>query len=75
MSNLPDIREEILHGNAKRIMIRVKTESLYSEDCRATAYSIVREVFPDWEQDSRILFLAIEVWHNRIFINLDVKPG
>ncbi|PWY71112.1 hypothetical protein BO94DRAFT_578853 [Aspergillus sclerotioniger CBS 115572] len=73
LSNLPDVREEILKDNAKRIIIRAKTESLYSEDCRATAYRIVSEIFPGWEQDSRILFLAIEVWHNRIFINIDVN--
>ncbi|RAK84155.1 hypothetical protein BO79DRAFT_259578 [Aspergillus costaricaensis CBS 115574] len=58
MSNLPDIRDEILKINAKRIIIRMKSEG--SEDCRTTAYRIVGEVFPDWKQDNRILFLAIQ---------------
>ncbi|PYH38075.1 uncharacterized protein BO87DRAFT_422108 [Aspergillus neoniger CBS 115656] len=71
MSNLPDIRDEILKGNAKRIIIRIKSEG--SEDCRTTAYRIVGEVFPDWKQDNRILFLAIQVWGNRIFVNVDVN--
>jgi hypothetical protein len=56
MSNLTDIREEIFKDNAKRIIIKVKTKSLDSEDCRATAYRVVGETFPDWGCDSRILF-------------------
>ncbi|BCS01968.1 uncharacterized protein AKAW2_60232A [Aspergillus luchuensis] len=71
MSNLSNIREEILKDNAKRIIIRVKTKG--SEDCRDTAYRIVGEIFPDWKQDNRILFLAIQVWGNRIFVNVDVN--
>ncbi|OJZ85789.1 hypothetical protein ASPFODRAFT_207635 [Aspergillus luchuensis CBS 106.47] len=71
MSNISNIREEILKDNAKRIIIRVKTEG--SEDCRDTAYRIVGEIFPNWKQDNRILFLAIQVWGNRIFVNVDVN--
>ncbi|GKZ31406.1 hypothetical protein AbraIFM66950_011983 [Aspergillus brasiliensis] len=71
MPDLSHLREEILKDSAKRIIIRVKTES--SEDCQTTAYRIVGEVFPDWKHDDRILFLAIQVWDNRIFINVDVN--
>jgi hypothetical protein len=73
MSNLADIREEIFKDNAKRIIIKVKTKSLDSEDCRATAYRVVGETFPDWECDSWILFLAIQVWGDKIFINIDIN--
>ncbi|KAL4932901.1 uncharacterized protein BDV17DRAFT_299460 [Aspergillus undulatus] len=61
MSNLPALHEQIFKNNAKRIIVEAKTTSLESEDCRAAAYSAVGEVFPDWERDRRILFLAIQV--------------
>uniref|UniRef100_A0A093V7Y9 Uncharacterized protein n=1 Tax=Talaromyces marneffei PM1 TaxID=1077442 RepID=A0A093V7Y9_TALMA len=73
MSNLSNIRKELFEGSARRVIIRVKTESRNSEDCRATAYRTVNEIFPNWERDSRVLFLAIQVWADRIFMNIDVN--
>ena len=73
MFNLANIREEIFKDNAKRTIIRVKTKSSGSEDCRANAYSIIGEIFPGWECDTRILFLAIQVWDDQIFINIDIN--
>ena len=74
MGNLSNIREEIFsNGNAKRIVIKVNTKSLDSQDYRTSAYRIVNEFFPDWECDNRVLFLAIEVWGNRIYIAIDIN--
>ncbi|PWY78998.1 hypothetical protein BO83DRAFT_386680 [Aspergillus eucalypticola CBS 122712] len=71
MFNVSNISDEILKDNAKRIIIIIKSEE--SEDCRTTAYRIVGEVFPDWKQENRIMFLTIQVWGNRIFVNVDVN--
>lgn len=73
MSNLTNIREELFECSAKRIIIRVKTETRNSEDCRTTAYRTVNEIFPNWERDNRVLFLAIQVWADRIFMIIDVN--
>lgn len=74
MANLSDIRKEILENDiAKRIVIKVKTKSLDSQDYRASANRVVSEVFPDWENDPRVLFLAIDVWSERTFIVIDIN--
>lgn len=74
MSGLTDIRKEIFsNGNAKRIVINVKIKCLDSQDYRTSAYSIVNEIFPDWKNDDRVLFLAIEVWGDRIYIAIDIN--
>jgi hypothetical protein len=61
------------HDIAKRIFIRVKTESLVSQDYRASANRVVSEGFPDWENDPRVLFVAIDVWSERTFIVIDIN--
>lgn len=74
MASLSDIRKEILEIDIpKRIIIKLKTGSLDSQDYRASANSVVSEVFPDWESDPRILFLAIDVWSERTFIVIDIN--
>lgn len=73
-ANLSDIRDEILKSSmAQRIIIKVQTKILDSQDYRGSAYRIVSEIFPDWERDSRILFLAIEIWGERVFLVIDVN--
>lgn len=60
---IPDIREEIFKENkARRVIIKVHTKILDSQDYRGSASKVVNEVFPDWKLDSRVLFLAIEMW-------------
>lgn len=62
MANLSDIRQGIFgNDDAKRIVIKVNTEILDPRDYRASANSLASEIFPEWESDSRILFLAIDV--------------
>jgi hypothetical protein len=74
MANLSNIRKEILENNiAKRIVIKVKTESLDSQDYRASANKVVSEVFPDWESDPRLLFLVMDMWSERTFIVIDIN--
>ncbi|KAL5337196.1 hypothetical protein BJX70DRAFT_249979 [Aspergillus crustosus] len=73
MSNLPNIHEYIFKGNAKRIIIKMKTTSVDSEKCRADAYRAISDAFLGWESDSRVLFLAIQVWGDRIFIDIDIN--
>ncbi|PYI31958.1 hypothetical protein BP00DRAFT_300098, partial [Aspergillus indologenus CBS 114.80] len=56
-----------------RIVIRVKTNKLHARDYRAAAVDVVTDLFPHWKQDKRLLFLAIEVWGERMFIALDIN--
>ena len=60
MSGLTDIRKG--NDNTKRIVINVKIKCPDSQDYCTSAYSIVNEIFADWKNDDRVLFLAIEVW-------------
>ncbi|KAJ5542366.1 hypothetical protein N7535_004786 [Penicillium sp. DV-2018c] len=74
MDNLPDIRKKIFGDNdPKRIVIKLKTRLLDPQDYRASANSVASEIFPEWENDSRILFLAIDIWSERTFIVIDVN--
>lgn len=74
MANLADIRKAIFgDDNAKRIVIKVNTKTLDPQDYRASANSVASEIFPEWESDSRILFLAIDVLSERSFIVIDVN--
>lgn len=74
MTNLSDIRREIFRNTeARRIVIKVRTESLDPRDYRASAYEVVNEVFPGWEHDIRVLFLAIEAWGERTYMAIDIN--
>lgn len=75
IADVPGIREAIFHDDAKakRIVMTVKTKHLDPQDYRGSAYKYISEVFPDWETDSRILFLAIEVWGHRAFLAIDIN--
>lgn len=74
IASLAEIRDEILGNDiAKRIVIKVKTKTLDAEDYRVSATNLVNEVFPDWESDSRILFVAINVSPKRTFIVVEIN--
>ena len=76
MTSISDIREEIFkNSKTQRIVIKVHmhTDSLDSQEIRDSAYRVVDEVFPDWEHDSRILFLAIEIWSDRTYMAIDIN--
>jgi hypothetical protein len=74
MATASNIRKDIFNDNiTKRIIIKVKTKTLTPEDYRTSAYSIVSEIFPDWTNDPRILFLAIDIWSERTFIVIDIN--
>lgn len=73
MATLSDIRDDIFKNNeTKRIIVRVRAESLDSQGYHALAYKVINEVFPGWESDTRVLFLAIEIWRNRMFLAVDI---
>ncbi|GIK00116.1 hypothetical protein Aspvir_004134 [Aspergillus viridinutans] len=74
MSNIAEVREKIFERKeAQRIIIKVHTEKLDSQDYRVSAYNFVNEIFPDWENDKRILFLAIEIWGDRTYMAVDIN--
>ncbi|CAG8128313.1 unnamed protein product [Penicillium olsonii] len=73
MANLSDIRRDILNDIAKRIVIKVKTQSLDSQHYLASANKVICEVLPDWESDPRIRFPVMDVWSERTFIVLDIN--
>lgn len=73
-TDLSELRQEIFKNDeAKRIVVKVRTESQDTEEHRASAYRAASEMFPDWERDRRALFLAIEAWGERTFMAIDVK--
>ncbi|CAG8948023.1 unnamed protein product [Penicillium salamii] len=74
MANLPEIRREILENDtAKRIVLKLKTQNLDSQDYRTSAKRVVSEIFPDCETDARIRILVIDVWTERTFIVIDIN--
>ena len=76
MANISEIREEIFkNNNTQRIIVKMRkhSENLTSQEIRDSAYNVVHEIFPDWEQDSRVLFLAIEVWSDHTYLAIDIN--
>ncbi|PLB35087.1 uncharacterized protein BDW47DRAFT_110924 [Aspergillus candidus] len=73
MSSVTEIREEIFErAETQRLVIKVHTERLDSSDYRVSAGNFINEIFPNWEDDSRIRFLAIEIRGDRTFMSIDV---
>jgi hypothetical protein len=61
MSNITGTREQIFERKrAQRIIIKLHIENLDSQDYRFSAYKFVNGIFPNWENDKRILFLALK---------------
>lgn len=74
MSDIAEIREKIFERKeAQRLVIKVSTEKLNSQDYRASASKFVNEIFPNWENDNRILFLAIEIRGDRTYMAVDIN--
>ena len=74
MSSIIEIREKIFEkAEAQRLVIRVHTDKLDSCDYRVSAGNFVNEIFPNWEDDSRVRFLAIEIRGDRRFMSIDVN--
>lgn len=74
MSNIAQIRDKILEKTeAQRLVIKVHTNQLDSQDYRLSAGRFMDEIFPNWENDSRIHFLAIEIRGDRTFMAVDIN--
>ncbi|CEL11994.1 hypothetical protein ASPCAL15088 [Aspergillus calidoustus] len=74
MSDLSSIHEKVFeNSDAKRLVMKFDTNRLDPHDYANSAKRILNEVFPDWERDSRILFLAMEVFQRRTFIAIDIN--
>lgn len=73
MENLIEIRRKLFENNdAKRIIIKMNTKNLNSEDYETSAKEIASEVFPGWEDNPRIIFLVIDIWSERSFLVIDI---
>ncbi|PYI25998.1 hypothetical protein BP00DRAFT_499087 [Aspergillus indologenus CBS 114.80] len=73
MSSTSQIREKIFEkSEAQRLVIKVHTDHLDSCDYRLSAGKIIDELFPSWQSDSRILFLAIEIRGDRTYMVVDI---
>ncbi|PLB55657.1 hypothetical protein P170DRAFT_506212 [Aspergillus steynii IBT 23096] len=69
-----DIRQGLFKDDtAKRIVIKVKTQTLNPESYFASATNVVSEILPGWESDPRMLLLAIDLWSERTFIVIDIN--
>ncbi|RAL14861.1 uncharacterized protein BO97DRAFT_412162 [Aspergillus homomorphus CBS 101889] len=69
-----EISEELLKDDdAKRLVIKINAKRLQHHDYRGSACAFFRETFPDWEDDSRINFLHIEVRGGRVFLVIDIN--
>ncbi|TQB69775.1 hypothetical protein MPDQ_001399 [Monascus purpureus] len=74
MSNITELREKIFERTeAQRLVIKVHTEKLDSHDYRVSASKFVNEIFPNWEHDNRVRFLAIEIRGDRTFFAIDIN--
>ncbi|KAJ5365685.1 hypothetical protein N7517_008571 [Penicillium concentricum] len=74
IGSISDVRKVILENDvAKRIVIKVRTKSLDTENYRDSAKGVVSEVFPGWENDPRVLPVAFDVWDERTFIVVDIN--
>ncbi|PYH99039.1 hypothetical protein BO71DRAFT_394623 [Aspergillus ellipticus CBS 707.79] len=74
MCDTSEIREKIFEkSEAQRLVIKVHTEQLDSHDYRVSASNFINEIFPNWEDDSRIHFIAIEIRGDRTFLAIDVN--
>lgn len=74
MSSTAQIREKIFEKTeAQRLVIKVHTNYLDSHDYRVSAGNFIDEIFPNWENDSRIRFLAIEIRGDRTFMAVDIN--
>jgi hypothetical protein len=74
MSDITEIREKIFEKTAaQRLVVKARTDQLDSHDYRASASKFINEIFPNWENDSRIHFLTIEIRQNRVFMAIDIN--
>lgn len=74
MTDISTIRERIFEDDdAKRIVMKMKTGQLDSRDYLSSARRILNDIFPDWEHDKRILFLALDVFHDRTYMAFDIN--
>ncbi|KAL4797013.1 hypothetical protein BDV19DRAFT_387553 [Aspergillus venezuelensis] len=69
-----DLREVVFQANdPKRLVIRLKTTQLDSTDYRSYSADFISQIFPSWQTDPRIRFLAIGIWTYRTFLVLDIN--
>jgi hypothetical protein len=74
MTDISSIRQQILKSNdAKRIVMKMNTEQLDPHDYRNSAKRILNDILPNWEHDNRILFLAVDVFHDRTYMAFDIN--
>ena len=76
MASISEIREEIFkNNNTQGIIVRMRkhSENLASQEIRDSVYRVVHDIFPDWEHDSRVLFVAIEVWSDHTYLAIDTN--
>ncbi|GES66834.1 hypothetical protein BO71DRAFT_394623 [Aspergillus terreus] len=74
MSTITELREKIFETTeAKWLVVKVHTDRLDSHDYRVSASQFINDIFPDWENDSRIHFLAIEIRGDRTFMAIDIN--
>lgn len=59
MCDITEIREKVFKKtDAQRLVIKVHTERLDSQDYRVSVNNFINEIFPNWEDDHRIRFIA-----------------
>lgn len=74
MSDISTIRELIFStSTARRITMKINTERLDSRDYFESAKRVLDDIFPGWEHDNRILFLAVEVFADRTYMVIDIN--
>ncbi|PYI34320.1 hypothetical protein BP00DRAFT_423319 [Aspergillus indologenus CBS 114.80] len=73
MCDTSEIREKVFEkAEAQRLVIKVHTEQLDSYNYRVSASNFINKIFPNWENDNRIRFIAIEIRGDRTFLAIDV---
>ncbi|KAJ0421170.1 hypothetical protein BJY00DRAFT_112377 [Aspergillus carlsbadensis] len=73
-ASLSKVREQIFESqDAKRIVMKIKTRHLDSQDYLQGIKGILNDILPDWESDQRILLLAIQIYPSRTYLALDIN--
>jgi hypothetical protein len=73
MASAAEIHKVFDRQESIRIIICVYTTTLNSADYISSASEILRNFVPEWEQNSQIRMLAVEVYSRHTYIAVDVN--
>ncbi|PWY94528.1 hypothetical protein BO94DRAFT_609892 [Aspergillus sclerotioniger CBS 115572] len=74
MSSITTIRTQILtNPHPQRLVLKLPTKELNPQNYRLSARDFLNTIFPNYKDDNRINFLAIEIQAKHTYIAIDVN--